>query len=275
MNIMKNCVLPALVVFSVFVVSPRRSQAAEYEAKFGIQTWTLRYLDFDQVVAFAVKHNVKYLQMIGNHMDPDAPAEETMRKKAILDKNGLVCYTFGVNATSLDKEKNRKLFEFAKLTGINLIIVEPRDMKEWDNLEELVKEYNIRLAIHNHGLKTTYGNPETVKEILAQRDPRIGVCLDIGWVTASGFDAAKVFREYHGRVFDIHLKDKKLAKIDGKEVVQDVAIGTGETDLKGLFQELKAEDWPGIPALETDQELKDPTEYVQQALKFVKENQPR
>ncbi|HYK91616.1 MAG TPA: sugar phosphate isomerase/epimerase [Acidobacteriota bacterium] len=197
-----------------------------------------------------------------------------MRKKAILAKNGLVCYTFGVNGTSLDKERNRKLFEFAKLMGINLIIVEPKDMSEWNNLEELVKEYNIRLAIHNHGLKTTYGNPETVKKILAQRDPRIGVCLDIGWVTASGFDAAKLFKEYQGRVFDIHLKDKRVVKSDDKEVVQDVAIGSGETNLKGLFQQLKAEAWTGVLALETDQDLKDPTEYVEQAIKFVKENEP-
>ncbi len=274
MNLMTKCVLAALAMSAILAASSRPGSADRYEARFGVQTWTLRNLDFDQVVDFAVKHKIRYLQMIGKHMDPNAPAEETLRKKAILDKNGLVCYTFGVNATSTDKEKNRKLFEFAKLMQINLIIVEPRDMKEWDNLEELVKEYNIRLAIHNHGLKSTYGNPETVKKVLAQRDPRIGVCLDVGWVTASGFDAAKVFKEYQGRVFDMHLKDKKRANLDGKEVIQDVAIGTGETDIKGLLQELKAESWPGVLALETDQDLKDPTEYVLQAMKFFKEDQP-
>ncbi len=271
MNFVTKISLVAMVIMSLVLVAPGKSPAEQL--KFGIQTWTLRNLDFDQVVAFAVKHKIKYLQMIGKHMNPYAAPEETLRKKAILDKNGLVCYTFGVNATSTDKEKNRPLFEFAKLMGINLIIVEPKDMREWDNLEELVKEYNIRLAIHNHGLQTTYGNPETVKKILARRDPRIGVCLDVGWVTASGFDAAKVFKEYQGRVFDIHLKDKKLVKVDGKEVVQDVAIGTGQTDLKGLFRELKAENWPGVLALETDQDLKDPTEYVLQAMKYVKENE--
>ncbi len=274
MNSMTRIGLAAIVIAGALLIAAGDSAAARYKLKFGIQTWTLRNLDFDQAVAFAAKHHIKYLQMISKHMDPFAAREETLRKKAILDRNGLVCYTFGVNGTSLDKEKNRQLFEFAKLMGINLIIVEPKDMKEWDNLEELVKEYNIRLAIHNHGLQTTYGNPETVKKILAQRDPRIGVCLDIGWITASGFDAAKVFKEYNGRVFDIHMKDKKVAKIDGKEVVQDVAIGTGQTDLKGLFRELKAENWPGVLALETDQDLKDPTQYVLQAVNFVKRNQP-
>lgn len=274
MRLMTKYILAALVGFSLIMVAPQTSPASKYKLKFGIQTWTLRNLEFDQVVAFAVKHKVKYLQMTSKHMDPNAPPQETKRKKAILDKNGLVCYTFGVNETSMDKEKNRKLFEFAKLLGIKLIIVEPKDMKEWDNLEELVKEYNIRLAIHNHGIQTTYGNPETVKKILAQRDPRIGVCLDIGWVTSSGFDTAKVFKEYQGRVFDIHLKDKKVGKTDGREVIQDVAIGTGQTNLKGLFREMKVENWDGILALETDQNLQDPTDYVLQALKFVQVNQP-
>ena len=51
--------------------------------------------------------------------------EETKRKKAILDEKGLVCYTFGVAGTSPEKEKNRKLFEFAKLVGCKVIVVEP------------------------------------------------------------------------------------------------------------------------------------------------------
>src|SRR3954462_3922906 len=84
----------------------------------GLQTWTCRHMDFDQVIDFAVKHHIKYLQMVASHIDPNGPVEETKRKKAVLDQHGLVCYTFGVNRTSTDKEQNRKLFEFAKLMGI-------------------------------------------------------------------------------------------------------------------------------------------------------------
>ena len=171
-------------------------------------------MTFDQVVAFATKHGIKSIQFIKSHLDPTAPAEESLRKKAVLEANGLTAYTFGVNGTSMDKEANRKLFEFAKLMGIKVIIVEPKNLAEWDNLEALVKEYDIKLAIHNHGKGSVYGDPATVQKILAARDRRIGVCLDIGWITAAGFDAAKVFREYGDRVFDMHLKDK-----DRKSVV--------------------------------------------------------
>lgn len=229
-------------------------------------------MTFDDVVAFAEKHHIKYVEMFSKHMDPKAPAEETLRKKAILDAHGLVCYTFGVNGTSMNKEENRKLFEFAKLMGIQVIVVEPKNLAEWDNLEELVKEYDIKLAIHNHGTGTAYGDPATVKKVLAERDPRIGVCLDIGWATAAGFDAAKVFREYNGRVFDMHLKDKRVDKSGEKPVVLDVEIGTGQANFDGLFAEVKKEKWSGVMAIETDNAgfAQDPNKLVEGAVAVFK-----
>src|ERR1044072_3260360 len=115
-------------------------------------------MTFDQVVDFAVKHDIKYLDFIPAHIDPTAPTEETLKKKAILDQKGLVAYSFGVNQTSMDKEANRKLFEFAKLMGMKVITAEPKKRAERDNLEELVKEYDLKLAIHNHSTGTAYGD---------------------------------------------------------------------------------------------------------------------
>ena len=234
------------------LLSCTATHAAAAGPKLGLQSWTCRNMTFDEVVAFAEQHQLKYLQLIAKHIDPKGPREETLRKKAILEQHGLVCYTFGVNGTSLDKEENRKLFEFAKLMGIGLIIVEPKNLAEWDNLEELVKEYDIKLAIHNHGKGTVYGDPATVKKVLAERDARIGVCLDIGWVTAAGFDAAKVFRDYDGRVFDMHLKDKKVEMSGDTAVVLDVEAGAGQSNYDGLFAEIKKSGWSGVMAIETD-----------------------
>jgi hypothetical protein len=145
---MSRSLLSLLLALSV---GPWMTTAVAAEAPtgplLGLQTWTCRNMTFDEVVTFAVKHGIRNLQLIASHLDPMAPREETLRKKAILEKHGLVAYTFGVAGTSLDKEKNRRLFEFARLMGIKLIVVEPRDLAEWDNLEQLVKEYDIRLAI--------------------------------------------------------------------------------------------------------------------------------
>jgi len=271
---MKQLLRFSLVAFTALLLAGS-VRAAEFKPVVGLQTWTCRNMSFEQLVDFAVRHKIKYLQCIGKHMDPTAPSEETLRKKAVLDKNGLVCYSFGVNGTSLDKEKNRQLFEFAKLMGIKVIIVEPKNLAEWDNLEELVKEYDIRLAIHNHGKGSAYGDPETVKSVLARRDKRIGACIDIGHVSGAGYDVAKIFSEYGAdRVFDLHLKDKKVEKADGKDVVLDVMVGAGISNYQGLFTELKKAGWQGVMAIETDNATfaKEPTEFVDGAIRFVKEN---
>jgi L-ribulose-5-phosphate 3-epimerase len=243
--------------------------------KLGLQTWTCRNMTFDQVVDFAVKHGITHLEFIKAHLDPAAPPEESLRKKAILVRNGLVAYSFGVNATSMDKEKNRQLFEFAKLMEMKVIIVEPRNPAEWDNLEELVKEYDIKLAIHNHSTGTVYGDPATVKKVLAARDRRIGVCLDIGHVTSAGFDAAEVYRDYGDRVYDMHLKDKIIeVSADGKKTPVDTEIGKGKANYTGLIAEIKKSKWSGVMAIETDSKAfaEDPNKLVAEAKKFFDAN---
>lgn len=255
----------------VVVLAPR---AAAYEPTVGVQTWSLREMEFDQAVEFAVKHGFTHLQMFSKHINPMGPAEESLRKKAILDSKGLKLYTIGVTGTSMNQADNRKIFEFAKLMGIQLIVVEPRDFRILDLLEELVKEYDIKIAIHNHGIKSLYGNPLVVKTLIAHRDPRVGVCLDVGWITAAGFDAAKVFKDYEGRVFDIHLKDKKIERTQGDDVYLDVKVGEGQANYAGLFKELAATNWQGIMAIETDNGTfaKEPTEFVLAARDYVKKS---
>ncbi len=232
-------------------------------------------MTFDQVVRFAKKHKIEKLQLIGSHINPNASKEENLAKKKILDEEGLTCYTFGVNGANGTKEENRKLIEFAKYMGIKLIVVEPRKMEAWDNLEELVKEYDIKLAIHNHGRSSTYGTPEKVWNVIRERDKRIGVCIDIGHISGAGFDVAKAFKEYDGRVYDFHVKDKKVEKsANGKEIILDVEIGTGIANYKGLFAELAKANWKGVMAIETDNRAfaGDPEKFVAEAISFVKKS---
>lgn len=254
-----------------------RSAAAQTGPELGLQTWTCRNMTFDQVVAFATKHGITKLQLIGSHLDPLAPPEESLRKKAVLEQHGLTAYSFGVNGAGTDKEANRRLFEFAKLMGMKVIMIEPKDLAAWDNLEELVKEYDIKLAIHNHGKGTVYGDPATIKKILAARDPRIGVCLDIGWVTAAGFDVAEIFRNYGDRVYDMHFKDKTVTTaVDGQIVAVDTEIGQGHSNYAGLFAEIKKSGWTGVMAIETDSKAfaEDPNRLVSEAKAYFAANVP-
>lgn len=250
-------------------------QAADLSSQVAIQTWTLRNLSFEQVVEFAKRHGIRDLQMIDKHLNPKGSPEEIQAKKQALAQAGLRVYTFGVAGTSMNPEENRKLFEFARKMGIQVIVVEPSDYRILDNLEQLVKEYDIKIAIHNHGLKSLYGNPAVVRQLIGHRDPRVGVCLDVGWVTSANFDAAQVFRDYQGRVFDIHLKDKSVKKTEkGDDVAFDTHIGEGQANYRGLFKVLTDSGYTGRLAIETDSQdfARQPDEFVAKAKAFVAAN---
>ena len=53
-----------------------------------------------------------------------------------------------------DPAQIRKDFEYAKTAGFPLIFVSP-DPAALDTIEQIVKEFDIKLAIHNHGRKTS------------------------------------------------------------------------------------------------------------------------
>jgi sugar phosphate isomerase/epimerase len=248
--------------------------ADDYQLKVGMQTWTLRNLNFEQMVEFCSKHKIKYVQLIPNHINPKAPKEELQKKKEAMEKAGLVPYTFGVAGTTLNKEENRQLFEFAKFMGMKLLIVEPNDYKILDNLEELAKEYDIKVCIHNHDIKSPYGNPLVVRNLIKHRDERIGVCMDAGWVATTRINVPKTYKDYNGRVYDIHLKDKKVNGGPEGDKWDDVFIGEGDAKIAELFKVLKETKYNGVVAIETDKNLKDPTEHVTKALEFIEKNKP-
>ena len=108
--------------------------------------------------------------------------------------------------------------------------------------------------------------------LLEDRDPRFGICLDAGWMTTTGNDVADVYRDYGDRVFDIHLKDKLVPGGGHGHEFEDVHIGTGDANLVGLLKALNESGYDGRIAIETDQELEDPTEFVKGAVAFVKKH---
>ena len=214
----------SIVLAATLAIFSLKSATEPGELKLGMQTWTLRNLNFEQSVEFCAKHNIKYLQLIPNHLDTNASKEEWQKKKDFIEKHGLVAYTFGVSGTSMKHEDNVKLFECARFFGMKLIVVEPQDFKILDDLEQLAKQYDIRVVIHNHGLTSLYGNPAVVRNLIKHRDPHIGVCMDAGWIASGRMDPAKVFKEYNGRVYDIHLKDKHVECTDKGDTARDTFV---------------------------------------------------
>ncbi len=191
----------------------------------------------------------------------NAPVEQIKETRKKVTDLGMSISAHGVNRLTKDAAANRQVFEFAKALGIPTITADP-DPDSFDNLDELVKEFDIRVAIHNHGPGHRYNKAVDVLNAIEGHDVRIGACADLGHYIRSGQRATEVIRLLEGRLYGIHLKD--FAEM--KKKTKGVILGKGHLDVEGVFLALKATDFPadGAISLEYEENPKDPIEDIRQ-----------
>jgi sugar phosphate isomerase/epimerase len=210
--------------------------------------------------------------------DQNTTAEQRAPVKAKLKELGLTPVGFGVvGGLGKDADQTRKVFEFCKDMGIGIVVAEPFETKEaYDLIESLVKEFDIKMAIHNHPKKPLdrsykYWDPEYVMSWVKDRDPRMGSCFDIGHFVRSGIkpvDAAKILK---GRIMDSHVKD--LDQFGVREA-KDQVWGTGKSDIPAILNEFAAQGFYGPLDVEWEKDWLTSLPDVTSCLTWLKNFQP-
>jgi sugar phosphate isomerase/epimerase len=182
------------------------------------------------------------------HLPYDSSPAQIAEMKRLLDDHGLILA--GTGATYLQKPdaaQIRQRFEFNKALGSPLIVIGPT-VESLPLIEKCVKEFDIKVAIHNHGPSDKYfPTPESALAAIKGMDPRVGLCMDIGHTMRSGVDPVVAAREAGPRLLDIHSKDVKKNSA-GQWVSAD--CGDGDLDLSGLFRQLVKMRFQGACNLE-------------------------
>jgi len=190
-----------------------------------------------------------------NISDKDAEAI----KQAVAAK-GIKLVNIGVVKLPPNEAESRKVFEFAKKMGIDTLVAEPVP-EALDLVEKLCKEYNMKVAIHNHPKPSHYWNPDTVLEAVKGRTPLMGACADNGHWLRSGLDPLECLKKLEGRIITLHFKDlvpedpqaqdaaKKKKKSEAKPM-HDVPWGTGVGNVKAQMAELKRQGFRGAFGVE-------------------------
>ena len=106
-----------------------------------------------------------------------------------------------------DEADIRSKFEYAKRAGFPLIVCAPT-AETLPKLEKYVKEYDIKIAVHNHGPEDkNFPTPQSVLKAVKGMDPRCGLCMDIGHTSRTGADIVESIQEAGPRLLDMHTKD--------------------------------------------------------------------
>ena len=170
----------------------------------------------------------------------------------------------GVVQLPADEAKSRKVFEFAKKWGINVLVAEPAT-NALDTVEKLCKEYNIKVAIHDHPKgHSIYWNPESVLAAIKGRTPLMGACADVGHWMRSGLDPVECLKKLDGHIICLHFKD--LNEMGPK--AHDVPWGTGIGKSKELMAELKRQHFHGAFCVEYEYHWENSSPEIAQCVKF-------
>lgn len=219
------------------------------DLKLGIQMFSLRKFDLDAALQHAADAGFLQVEFYKGMLPIDASSQKIEAVKKKLDAHGLTMAAHGVNRFGKNAAENRKVFEFAKAIGIKNITADP-DPTMFNQLDELVEEFDIRIAIHNHGPRHRYNKVVDVLHAIEGHDERIGACADLGHYIRSGENAVEVIRLLKGRLYGIHLKD--FAEM--KDKTEGVIIGKGHLDVGGVVDALIEVDFPADGALSLEYE---------------------
>ena len=238
-----------------------KSPVAEDEFHLGMAGYTFNKFDLDTTLAFMKKIDVHYLCVKDFHLPLDADAEQIAAFKAKLAAADVIGYAVGPIYMK-DVAAVDKAFAYAQRLGVDLVVGVPGtwgdntpNYEVLDRVEQKVKETNIRYAIHLHGPDMTlYPDATSIWEDVKDRDPRLGMCLDIGHNLRYGSDSIRDLKRYAKRVYDIHLKDVTAPTKAGRAA----ELGRGIIDFPLFIKMLRKVGYKGSVSLEYEKDMTDP-----------------
>ena len=235
--------------------------------KMGVATYSLRGISkVDDAVAAIGRLDLKYASIKDVHLRLDSPQSWRHAVLRRFKDAGITLLSCGVINMDNDEANLRKAFEYAKDIGVPTIVCSPHP-DSFPTLDKLVKEYDVRLAIHNHGpTDKKFPAPADALKAAEQFDKRIGLCIDVGHTARAGADVAESIRQSKDRLYDIHLKDVFNPKQRGPEV----ELGRGHLDVRGILQALLEVKFEGHVGFEHEKDPKDPLPGLAESVGYAK-----
>ena len=197
------------------------------EAVIGTDTVALGYVEGSntQWVSPEIRKNLDYNL---------TPVELTAAKNR-LRKFGVQMAAYHVDSFGPDESTRRKVFEFAKSLGVEMIVAAP-EPASLPAIDKLANEFGINVAIESLGRKETpaYWQPKRVLTALQGRSSRIGVCVDTGAWLREGINPKESVAQLKDKLMAVSLRDLSSLTPAGREV----PLSYGAGDVKQILQEL-------------------------------------
>lgn len=256
--------LPGLAKASV---TEKASSKGKFDFQLGVASYTLRKFTTEQALDMTLRCGVNRITFKSMHLPLDSGAASIKNTLKLCQKKEVTLYGAGV-ITMKTKEDADQAFEYAKAAKLDMIIGVPHP-PVLEYVEKKVKEYDIKLAIHNHGPgDDLYPSAESINAKIKKMDKRMGMCLDIGHTQRINRDPIQDLKDYFDRIFDIHIKDVYPTK-DHPEGTTCI-MGRGNIDLVNFLKTVIELDYKGTLALEYEADAAAPLPGMMESFGYVK-----
>jgi len=236
--------------------------------KLGVCSYTFRNFTRSQMLGFLKQLNLTDLNVkdVKDHLPMDPAAEAA----ALADyaAAGIKLHAAGaIYFPSSDEKDIRGKFEYCKRAGIGVIVAGDPTPESLKWIEKFVQEYDIKIAIHNHGPEDKFfPSPFDVLKAIKDLDPRIGFCIDVGHAARANANVVDAIHATGSRLYDMHMKD--LTDLKVKE--SQVAVGEGRMPIREIFQALIDIKYPGFVDLEYEIHADDPMPGVVESFAYMR-----
>ena len=249
------------------------NSAAQLGWQLAVHSYSFRKFSIFDAIDKTAALGVKYMSISG-HVSLDGSNNvttvnlpdhdmEAIKAKMFADGISWPFVNIGVVDLPADEAKSRKVFEFARKWGIDILVAEPAP-DALDTVEKLCKEYDIKVAIHDHARPNHYWNPDVVLAAVKGRTPLMGACPDIGHWMESGLDPLECLKKLDGRIICLHFKDNNVVGLNG----HNVPWGTGAGNPRAWMEELKRQKFHGVFGIEYEYNENHPDADMATCVKF-------
>jgi sugar phosphate isomerase/epimerase len=224
--------------------------------RLGLASYTFRNFSRAQMIAFMKQLNVSDLNAkdAKDHLPFDPPQESA----ALADYAAANIKLHAAGVISLAKNDDtdmRAKFDYCKRANLTVMVGGDPTPETLPLVEKLAREYDMRVAIHNHGPEDKlWKSPLDVLMAVQNMDPRLGCCVDVGHTARAGVDVIQAIHRVGPRVFNIHMKD--LTSFSDRE--SQVAVGDGKMPVRQILEALIAMHYSGFVDLEYEVHPDDP-----------------
>ncbi len=235
--------------------------------KLGVASYSLRELSRADAIAAIRALRATHVSIKSFHLPYESsPAELAAGRKEFEDA-GLSIVGGGLITLQQDDDADiRRYFEYAQAAGMPLMVIAPTPTT-LPRIERFVREYDIKVAIHNHGPEDPYfPGPQDALPLIRDMDPRVGLCVDLGHTTRTGIDIVEALAEGGDRVLDIHAKDLKDLLVRDSQCI----VGEGAMPIPAIFRQLVAMDYAGCVNLEYEIDAQDPLPGMLQSFAYMR-----